>query len=78
MKKSVYFLIALIIAFVGIKVFMSVKTLDAVVVKKCSEFGTQQIAQDAFESNQKEYAWADRDHDGKACESLPKTLPINN
>lgn len=53
------------------KLMFSVKELHAVDVHRCSEFVTRKVAQKAFDSDNKKYAWTDRDHDGIACESLP-------
>ncbi|MBN1250886.1 MAG: excalibur calcium-binding domain-containing protein [Bacteroidales bacterium] len=39
--------------------------------KKCSDFKTQEEAQEVYESDKDCYKNLDRDGDGKACESLP-------
>ncbi len=39
--------------------------------KNCSDFKTQQEAQETFDSDKDCYKNLDRDDDGKACESLP-------
>lgn len=36
---------------------------------RCSIFSSRNAAQQAFESNPKRYAWADRNKDGKACQT---------
>jgi hypothetical protein len=40
--------------------------------KNCSDFRTQEEAQKAYESDKDCYKNLDKDHDGVACESLPK------
>ena len=39
--------------------------------KKCSDFKTQEEAQEVFESDEACYKNLDGDGDGEACESLP-------
>lgn len=42
-------------------------------IETCRMFGSQQEAQDKYNSNKKRYAKLDGfDHDGHVCESLPK------
>lgn len=70
MKKTSIFII-LVLLLVIAKLFLSIKELEAVDVRRCAGFGTRAIAQKAFNDNPEKYAWADRDHDNKACENLP-------
>lgn len=69
MKKYFLLIIAVIIIVVA-KLVFSLHLREEVDYKRCSDFGTQENAQRAFDSNEKKYAWADRDGDKKACETL--------
>lgn len=75
-KNSLLILIIIILIVVIGKLFISIKELEAIDIRRCSQFGNRANAQAAFNSNPKAYAWADRDHDGKACEMLPIIINI--
>jgi uncharacterized membrane protein len=75
MKKYIVSFITFLILLITV-IFIIVRIVQAYskghTEYNCSDFKTQLQAQQLFEQNEKDVYGLDRDHDGLACEHLPK------